>query len=218
MLRYLCVLFVLLAGECYGELYRWSQPSTHHGSVVRVQCPDGAAGSGVYVQLEGLRCVLTASHVVSTSTATVTFPSGTRSSGETTSDRFGHDIAAILIDEVNEPAARVAAKFRGGEIEICGYGGPGPKLFRHFLCNHTDTGERIITANGKVTQGDSGGPWFIGGEVVGIQSTGANPLGGYSGFDIFTLCHSARTDHLGSFCQRLLQRFRGRPSQQPGSS
>lgn len=191
------------------SLYQWSPPAPHHASVVTVHAADGSAGSGVYCQWAELRFVLTAAHVIAkASTATVTFPSGRSASGQITVDRDRHDLGAVLIGRVEEPAASIAARApaNGQQIEVCGYGGPRSQ-FRHFLCNPlAGLNANQQSADGRVTYGDSGGPWFVGGEVVGIQSTGADPIGTVDTFDIFNRCQSATTNCLQAFADRVFQR------------
>lgn len=191
------------------SLYQWSPPAPHHASVVTVHAADGSAGSGVYCQWAELRFVLTAAHVVEkASTATVTFPSGRSADGQITVDRDRHDLGAVLIGRVEEPAASIAARApaNGQQIEVCGYGGPRSQ-FRHFLCNPlAGLNANQQSADGRVTYGDSGGPWFVGGEVVGIQSTGADPIGSVDTFDIFARCQSANTQCLQNFADRVFRR------------
>lgn len=205
---FIVIMASLVTSIAQAELYDWSPDASHHAAVVRVTTPSGSAGSGVYVTQGDLPFVLTAAHVTEGSTsASVTFLGGQTGRGTCTADRSGADISAILTGPIDgvTPVAIAQSDPQDG-LEICGFGGP-LRGFRHFLCRLTDRGQQIITGNGKVTYGDSGGPWFVEGELVGIQSTGANPSTQVQSFDIFTTCHSAQTHLIRDFAKRLHERF-----------
>jgi hypothetical protein len=207
-------ILLLLVSTAQAELYEWTQPADYHSAVVKVKSGQ-AGGSGCYVRHKDLSFVLTAAHVTRSKTATVTFQDGRQFTGTTTYDRgysprerHINDIAAILIGEVEGiTPVPIADGNLYPAFEVCGFGGPSHD-FRHFEARVTERGQSLVTGNGKVTNGDSGGPWIYNGTVVGISSTGGDSMGAISNrqgqrYDVFTTCNSAQTKAIREFSERL---------------
>lgn len=199
---------LLVSSVASAELYNWSNPSPHHAAVVQVESV-GRGGSGAYVEYDGFRFVLTAAHVVGGAEATVRFQTGQTATGKTLRDRKykggggSYDVAAVLIDPIDSVSpVQIASGGQMSEIEICGYGGPVKRL-RHYLCRVTDVGDTIFTTNGKVINGDSGGPWFSNGKIVGVSSQGSGEISSSGPYSLFQMSVSPSTRSIQDFVKRV---------------
>lgn len=204
------------------SLWQWTPESPHLRSVVRITSGN-SGGSGVYVQFGQLRGVLTAAHVFSGDQATVHFSDGTSKTGWATVDKDRHDIGWINVQHDTIPPLPVAEGDASGQIEIAGFGGPR-NVMRHFAARVLNADNSTIQADGKVTHGDSGGPWFVGNAVCGIQSTGSDTVARIPdehghGWNIYGSCRSARVGPIRRFLSRVHQRlFHQVQFQQPGGT
>ncbi|MEM8678957.1 MAG: serine protease [Planctomycetota bacterium] len=195
VLLMLVVMLTLGVSRVHGEpqggegYWRFSPLGQHHNSIVRVTV-DKAVATGVLVRVnrdkpakggyEGY--VLTAAHVFDFDRETrgikVTYPNGRRSK----------DCKPRYLDKDNDlallwvwvPEQTVPAEFahdqatRGDALEFSGLGG-GVKLtsLRNFQAVASDpTDDNMIYADVSLLPGDSGGPIFKDGKLVGIISGG----------------------------------------------
>ena len=194
------------------ELYDWSPPADHHAAVCRIKAGDHE-GSGCYVRHGHFAFVLTAAHVARhTATATATFPSGATVTGKTYCDRnynpsrsqSAYDLCAILIDELDITPVEIASGGEMSRIEICGSDMVDLGEVRHYLADITDVGSQIFTTNGRVLNGDSGGPWLSDGKLVGVSSTGSQPIARSNrGRQIFNMSVSTNTQSVQDFVKRM---------------
>jgi len=194
--------------------WQWSPSgASHHQSVVIVRSPSGDAGSGVVVKHNGATGVLTVAHVASGQSLTVTFADGTRKSGDYTTDKFGFDLAWVMVKDPPVPAVPLATSSPkiGDRVEFVTYGGPKDQL-RHFYGTVKSSDSKSSTFNVRVINGDSGGAIFNArGEVVGIQSYGqrtiATTVMNGTNWPIYDGSGSAPHSAIASFSSRVCERF-----------
>lgn len=167
--------------------FDWSPSAAHHAAVVIVQA-ENRRGSGVYVVEGGLHLVLTCQHVVeSAAEAMVMFSDGTRRTGQVRTDKFGHDVAAIVIDPHGavQPLRVAASTPQYARVEMLGFGGPANRL-RHYWGNLRLASPDHALYDAGVASGDSGGPVLdANGDVVGLLAHGdtatKDPTDGWEG-------------------------------------
>lgn len=205
-------LALLLCSTGMADVYNWTAPADYHSSVGRIVVPSRAAGTAVYVKYECAHFVLTAAHITNGHySAKITFPGGQTAEGVPTPDKTRADLSAVLTGKIPglSPVEISPLAVPGnGAFEICGFGGPRKLSLRHFTAHIVARGNVLQTADGRVTYGDSGGPWFLAGKLVGIQSMGAGAIGVVAKrFDIFTTCNSARTPIIRDFMSRVHQKL-----------
>lgn len=185
-MRYI-VAFLLLCGTASGQVtsldldyyaaaqpvavtFDWSPAAAHHDAVVRVQAGN-QGGSGVYIEVDGVHMILTCAHVVGTmdgqgrivsvfKSITATFRDGATRTGAPRNDKFGNDIAGIIVEpHPSVPPLKLATKQPGRpKVEMLGYAGRENKL-RHWwgnVANGSTVSSNWYTAG--VGSGDSGGP------------------------------------------------------------
>ena len=148
----LTITFWLLSASLYGQLWQWSPDAPHHFACVLVECqtventPRGPqaviqGGSGTYVEWQGMRGVITARHVLSGPTATVTWADGKKQQAKVIAEkRGGPDLGWIQITHPTlSPIPVASATTLGEPTEHLGYGGPDRKL-RHYTGKTLRTG------------------------------------------------------------------------------
>ena len=171
------------------SLWKWTQPASHHNSVVKVETKSGS-GSGVLVHIFNTRPIangyeglcLTAEHVVGDNVdgkIKVTYRNGKRARNcKVISTNEALDVAVLWVWVPNgiAPAPIANADVTVGQkLEFCGLGGDSSlNLMRHFTSfAESPTSEKQIFASAPLLPGDSGGPVFNNaGQLVGIISGG----------------------------------------------
>lgn len=171
------ILFQILIPSANAQTWDWSPPAAHHAAVCRVQS-ENRAGSGIYVEYGELRGVLTAAHVTEGQDTQVTFSDGTKATGKSTIDKFGHDVSFIFIDNSAITPVAIANIYPqlGDRVEFVTTGGPQHRL-RMFWATIRSIGDNITEYDCDVLAGDSGGAILNTlGQLVGIQYAGRFPL------------------------------------------
>lgn len=198
----------LSVSSAYAQYWTWSpKGQDHHAAVCQVRSGRNG-GSGVYVEYSGVRGVLTARHVVTSPTATVTFGDGTTATGNVTTDRYGYDIGFIFVT-VSKTPVRIATRppTSGERVEYVTYGGPSNRTLRHFYAVYQGTG----VTDAYVTSGDSGGAIFNSrGEVFAIQSVGRSHAiadNGGGQFPVYKGSGFAPNSATTHFVQRVAARY-----------
>ena len=199
-----------------GAAYEWTQRADYHKSVVQIKAGN-SFGSGAYVKHGCCEGILTARHVVAGKKevsilwgrSEKTTPEAFHNGFNYTVDKYGNDVAFLFakppenLDLVPFPIAELEPV---NKIEICGFGGPRNQL-RHFRTTITQQSKQFLQTNGKVTHGDSGGPWigmFEGqAKLVGVQSTGGEPIGVVGGMSVYNESHSPRLSSIRNFLARV---------------
>lgn len=179
LLIYFLICVILMSWACLAnaQTWEWSSPAAHHAAVCRIQSGN-RGGSGIYIKYGELRGVLTAAHIADGRDAQVTFSDGTKATGNSTIDKFGHDVAFIF---VNNPATTPVAISNmdprpGDRVEFVTTGGPEHRL-RMFWATIRATGSSVTEYDCDVLAGDSGGGILNAqAELIGIQSFGYLPL------------------------------------------
>lgn len=201
----LCLAALFCAKKCdAANFWTWSPPAEYHAAAVRVES-GGRAGSGIQITHGDLRGVLTAAHVISGRSATVTWQDGQQRTGAATTDKFGHDLAFVAVSR-NTAAVPIARRGprAGDRVEYVTLGGPQQKL-RPFFATVRAAGDKLET-DGHVTYGDSGGAILNGrGELVGIQSVGlGHAVGGDGSYKVFSGSGSAPFRAAAAFVGRVI--------------
>lgn len=205
-MKYLLILLILFLPSSLLAQWNWSPVASHHSAACRVVASDGSAGSGVYVDYQGFRCVLTVAHIMDTSNSfTVTFADGTTARGSGTIDKYDHDVALVFAAHATiKPLSLSTASPRiGDRVEYLGFGGPNARL-RHFYGDVIRVSDRTTEFNAHVLNGDSGAAIINSrNEVIGIQSYGVDGNVGQQGkWTIYR--------HSGSTAWRPIRNFLGR--------
>ncbi len=173
----LLVVFILgwsiFASFVNAQTWDWSPPAPHHAAVCKVQSATGR-GSGIYIEYGDLRGVLTAAHITEGQNAKVIFSDGTKATGESTIDKFGHDVAFVFVTHpALLPVLMAITDPRPGErVEFLTVGGPERRL-RTFWATVQAIRDRVTEYNCDVLSGDSGGGILNEqAQLIGIQSVG----------------------------------------------
>ncbi len=159
------------------QTWNWSPPAPHHTAACVVQSGD-RGGSGIYIKYGDLRGVLTAAHITKGQDTQVTFSDGTKATGKSTIDKFGHDVAFIFVDNsaITPVAIANIDPQPGDRVEFLTTGGPEHRL-RMFWATIRTIGESVTEYNCDVLAGDSGGAILnTQFQLVGIQYAGRFPL------------------------------------------
>ncbi|HUS40406.1 MAG TPA: trypsin-like serine protease, partial [Pirellulales bacterium] len=107
-------------------------------------------------------------------------------------------------DELTITPVDIASGGEMSRIEICGSDMVDLGEVRHYLADITDVGIQIFTTNGRVLNGDSGGPWLSDGKLVGVSSTGSQPIARSNrGRQIFNMSVSTNTQSVQDFVKRM---------------
>lgn len=215
----------ILSCSCHGaEVFQWSPPAPHHAAVVRVTVSSGgmsAIGSGCYVDVGGVKGVLTANHVVSDpGKVQVHWSDGTQTTGTVTGDATGADLAMILTEHATvQPLTMADRPPQPGEwVELCGYGGAGAgstARLRHWWGTLNDTrawdgrGNAYADYHCAVIQGDSGGTVLdTSHRVVGVIASGkGEPIASVGGAMAFSGTGGPAYDVVYQFTSRVSRRF-----------
>ncbi|MEN0109494.1 MAG: serine protease [Planctomycetota bacterium] len=149
--------------------WRWTPAAPHHAAAVRLRCPNGSTGAGVYVELRrGTRGVLTCLHVVEGSTrVAVRWIDGRVSVGtRAATDRYGADLAFVTLRKGRDDVRPLPVTDRlpkpGEWLEAMGYGSGRTRL-RHYYVRHRGAsglgqgGREMARGDAMPMQGDSGG-------------------------------------------------------------
>lgn len=158
--------------------FNWSPPAAHHEAVVAVQAGN-RGGSGVYVECEGVFMVLTCEHVaVGGSTMTAKFRDGTVRSGSPRTDKFGHDVAGMLVEKhpTVTPIQFAPSIPTPTKVEMLGYAGPAGRLRHWWGSVARDSSIAVTKYDAGVGSGDSGGPVLNEqGQLIGLLAHGEQP-------------------------------------------
>lgn len=205
-MKYLLTLLVILLPSSLLAQWDWSPVASHHSASCRIVASGGNAGSGIYIDYQGLKGVLTVAHVFDNSNDfTVTFADGTKARGSGTIDKYRHDVGFIFTTHatIKPLSLSTASPQIGDRVEYLGFGGPGARL-RHFYGDVIRLGGNTTEFSAHVISGDSGAGIINScNEVVGIQSYGVDGNVGRQGqWTIYR--------HSGSTAWRPIQRFLGR--------
>ncbi len=173
----LWIVFILgllvFASFANAQTWDWSPPAAHHAAVCKVQNATGR-GSGIYIKHGDLRGVLTAAHITEGQNTEVTFSDGTKATGKSTIDKFGHDVAFIFVTHsalLPVPMAITDPK-PGERVEFLTVGGPERRL-RTFWATIQAIRNKVTEYDCDVLSGDSGGGILnIQAQLIGIQSVG----------------------------------------------
>lgn len=173
----IAVILVLCVLHANAQTWNWSPPAPHHAATCKVQSATGR-GSGIYIEYGDLHGVLTAAHITEGQNTEVTFGDGAKATGESTIDKFGHDVAFVFVTHpalLPVPMATTDPK-PGEKVEFLTVGGPERRL-RTFWATIRAIRDRVTEYNCDVLSGDSGGAILnTKGELIGIQSFGCDPL------------------------------------------
>ena len=200
------LLLSLLTTPAIAQYWKWSPKADHHSAVCRIDSDQGS-GSGVYVKSGNFDGILTAYHVVQGSaTAAATFQNGEKVNGPWTYDKYGYDVAFIYARPSKVTPVPLAGDTNpGARVEYTTFGGPSRSTLRHFYATLTASGN----ADGAVTYGDSGGPIFVDGALLSVQSSGVgDPIastttGPGATWDVFRTSSFAPGRAVRSFFQRV---------------
>lgn len=203
----------LLLALTVGQLWQWTDPAPHHAAACIVTVRGGASGSGCLVDLGGVRCVLTAAHVVSGATRGVTcrWQDGVERVGDATVDKTGADFAVVLVDRPGEPLEIGDPVAIGQPVEFLGFGHPR-RLFRRWRAKRIQTAwGSIDDYDGATVPGDSGGPILDARHrVVGVVTGGNERIGNVEHLPIYRGAVSDTTDELRDFARRVVK-YGGQP-------
>jgi thiol-disulfide isomerase/thioredoxin len=167
--------------------WRYVEPKGYFSAVVRISCKisehEGCLGSGVLVKWGGRIVVLTAKHVIADAKSIVVTLSTGKKHKAKVLVTSAWDCAVLQLDGrvegvtpaqiVNPSEANFTSEAR---FESVGFGGPETKLacntglFLGFKrgANAHDDRDDWFEISGPARQGDSGGPIFSRGKVIGI--------------------------------------------------
>lgn len=184
------VALVLIFASTASAQWEWSPKADHHQAACQLVC-DGSGGSGVVVEHNGVQGVLTCWHLFDGqpvgSRVRVTLGTGQIRQGVYRAGDRQADIAWVEVDVTGVRPLRVAVHGPkpGTRVEFVTYGGPngGPirGFLRHWWARVRGARSRLrVEYTSYVMSGDSGGAILNERhEVIGIQSTGANPTYAY---------------------------------------
>lgn len=197
----------IVASNATAQFWDWSPPAPHHAAVCRV-ISGNRAGSGIYVEYGNLRGVLTAAHISTGGRATVQFSDGTKATGETLDDKFGHDVAFVFATHsalLPTPMARQNPS-REDRVEFVVSGGPERRL-RSFWATVQEVGINATKYDCDVLSGDSGGGVFnTQGELVGIQAFGqGHKIAGQTAWNAYHGAGGASCERIRDFLKRISQ-------------
>lgn len=200
-------LFTPASAQSY---WKWTPKADHHQAAVRILC-NGAGTSGVYLEHNGKRGVLTCAHSLSgNGEATVTFSDGTTQRGRFTVDKYNLDIGWVYVEHATLKPLELApqAPARGSPAEFVTYGGP-LNVLRHWSATFLATGDRsTVWFDTYVINGDSGGTILNSkAQVIGVQSVGSTTAGTFTHdghtWDIYRNGGSAPFTGIQDFCGRV---------------
>lgn len=202
-----CIIFFSSRNLVTAQFWDWSPPAPHHAAVCRV-VSGNRAGSGIYVEYGNLRGVLTAAHISTGGRATVQFSDGTKATGETLDDKFGHDVAFVFATHsalLPTPMARQNPS-REDRVEFVVSGGPERRL-RSFWATVQEVGINATKYDCDVLSGDSGGGVFnTQGELVGIQAFGqGHKIAGQTAWNAYHGAGGTSCERIRDFLKRISQ-------------
>jgi len=167
-----------LNNEANAQTWNWSPKANHHAAACMITCRmnDGSIGgtTGTLIEFGNVRGVITCAHGLGVGEASVKWKDGTVKKGRWTTDKFGHDVAFIFVDNPNVQPVKLATSGprQGDIVEFVTFGGPEDTL-RHWTAPVSNLTSRMTEFSTYVISGDSGGGILNKSqELVGVQSVG----------------------------------------------
>lgn len=198
-------------GVNIAEIWELAPEADYHNAVVRIQCPNGFAGSGVMVRVEPANGIvaLTNEHVVEGATDVSIVGRRGTVKGRVVYRDPRNDLAVVWAEGCNAGATVPIAESlpgMGSKIELCGYGGPNPRQMIARLGKRIHAGYEL-SIDAACISGDSGGPMLVGGQLVGINWGG--PGRSTRRFAGWGLVHPATSHATPGLLQRVLTQVCG---------
>ena len=194
--------------------WTWTPESAAHKSIVRLRTR-GGMGCGVIVETDKQGVwIATAEHVSGSGKVDVSFADGTQAVGQVKASQPNVDAAIVYAEVPNSQQFKAVPLAprpppSGAMIELAAYSFEHRRL-RHFQSRANRSTADTLYTDGVVIPGDSGGPIFYQGKVVGVITGGphARMVGGQQ------LVFPAHGPNCG-ILRRLLDRVRRKPPVEP---
>ncbi len=172
--------------DANAQEWDWSPPAPHHEALCKVSVlysefdnkKAWVGGSGVFIEHEGLRGVLTVAHIMTGKEIVISWSDGGKSypaANAYTTDKFGHDLAFVFTITPGFITPISLAKENpaiGDRVELITVGGPKSQQ-RTFWAEIEDIWQDTMSLDCAVISGDSGGGVLnTSSELIGIQAFG----------------------------------------------